>query len=149
MGWVVCAKGAVRIITYDKYILKARPISHWTDNDGVLKVLARSGRGRRAVSSKLNCRDLWAEILGRICYWRDNRGDCCTSWVRRHVDSTDTEQVKWTRVEWGNVAADAMASSQLLEGRGATEARAQEGNADTEHKEDVANITITPKEEFH
>ena len=75
-------------------------------------------RGRRAVSAKLSCRDLWAEILGRICYWRNNGGDWCTSWVRGHVDSTDTEQEKWTRAEWGNVAADAMASSQLSVGGG-------------------------------
>ena len=59
---------------------------------------------------KRSCRDLWAEILGRLAFWKRGGGGWCSSWVKGHIDRTEVDASLWTGAQILNLEADQQAT---------------------------------------
>ena len=92
----------------------AGKVSHWTDNETIVKVIRRFRSMRRDQWRKRQSRDLWAEVRGRINFWLQKGGEWMTNWVKGHVDSDSNRAVEsWTGAERQNMMADALATYHL------------------------------------
>jgi hypothetical protein len=106
---IVCALRAVS--TFKARYGCAGPISHWTDNESICKIMQRRGSCTTAEWRGRKSRDLWAEIRGRLNAWYHQGGSWETSWVRSHVDSDRARsQSSYTLAEHMNISADQTAT---------------------------------------
>jgi hypothetical protein len=118
---LVCALRAMCGLVVKGLIQRAGPVFHWTDNEGVCKGMANRKVALGSAGLKLKCRDLWAEIKGRLVFWERHGGEWNTEWVQGHVDRVEPDRTKWTCAERGNVEADILASKHLAGGAGGEE----------------------------
>ena len=93
-------------------------VTHYVDNESVCKKVLQRWEHLPASSwAKKSCRDLWAEVWGRLRFWVRRGGDWTSSWVKGHADSAKKDDTgTLTGAERGNMAADQVASV-LLEDR--------------------------------
>ena len=85
-------------------------VSHFCDNEGVVKLIrGRGGLTRRQWRSR-PCRNLWGELRGRLQWWTENGGTWQTNWVKGHVDEDKTRApASYTVAEQLNFEADRLA----------------------------------------
>jgi hypothetical protein len=69
--------------------LRAGAVFHWTDNESICLFMLRRGVASMRSWRDRCCRDLWAEIRGRLNVWARAGGTWCSSWVKGHVDKEE------------------------------------------------------------
>ena len=96
-------------IDYDS----AGAITHWADNRGVVTLLQQRANLSTSQWRRRPCRDLWAEILGRLRFWERRGGSWSSSWVKGHVDATSKPLEQYTVAERLNIHADAVCTDMV------------------------------------
>lgn len=110
--------------------LRAGAVFHWTDNESICLFMLRRGVASMRSWRDRCCRDLWAEIRGRLNVWARAGGTWCSSWVKGHVDKEEAagrrEVGQRSVAEELNIQADDIATV-LLRGEEGDKMEACEG----------------------
>jgi len=90
---------------------RAGTVHHWCDNAGVVELIGLLGEMPPRYWRSKPCRDMWAEMQGRMSWWRSHGGEWETRWVKGHVDRDGTRAPYSYTIadEQLNIAADGVA----------------------------------------
>ena len=69
-----------------RFDLRPGLVTHYVDNESVCKVLQKWEMLPASSWAKKSCRDLWAEVWGRLRFWVRRGGEWSCSWVKGHAE---------------------------------------------------------------